>query len=171
MPSKKNLDEISQLQTSHNYKRYILERAALYNHKVIITGDFNMNPFDAGMVEPMGFFALNNSDFVRNQRTFQHSTEMMFYNPCWCLLGDYHALTKNQKVSGTHFYKDSPSKKLYWHLFDQVIISENMIQQFKHNELEIIEPEELLNELIVKKTVRKSATYSDHLPLKFTLKL
>lgn len=56
LPSKKNLDEISQLQATHNYKRLILERAPAYEHKVIIVGDFNMNPFDAGMVEPHGFF-------------------------------------------------------------------------------------------------------------------
>jgi len=167
-PSKKNQDEISQLQIAHNFKRYILERSSKYEDKVIIVGDFNMNPFDAGMVEPHGFYSLNFHEIVKNKKIFQHSPEQMFYNPCWTLLGD-NDKTKF-KIPGTYYYVSSPSKKLYWHLFDQIVLSEKMIKNFSHSDLEIIENPLMINEMIKSKP-KKNTIYSDHLPIKFTLNL
>ena len=167
-PSKNNQDEVSQLQTAYNYKKYILEKNADYNQKVIIVGDFNMNPFDAGMIEPHGFYALNHQDLIRDNVTFQHSPETMLYNPCWWLMGDYHPKNSSIKVSGSHYFKSAPSKKLYWHLFDQVLISKNMIDHFNYDDLEVLEIEEILQELKSKKT-REQAIYADHLPIMYSL--
>jgi exonuclease III len=169
-PSKKNQDDVSQLHTAFNYKRYILERAEKFNHNTIIVGDFNMNPFDHGMVEPHGFFALNNSGFVAGKRTVQHSVEVMFYNPCWWLLGDYHPKKGSRKMSGTHYFSGSPSKKLYWHLFDQVIVSKSMVERFNHDDLEILEIDDLIKE-VVSSVSRKNAKFPDHLPITFSLNL
>ena len=168
LPSKKNLDEISQLQAASNYKRVILERSSNYKNQIVVVGDFNMNPFDAGMVEPHGFFAINYKKKVQDETVFQHSTEIMFYNPSWNLLGDYDKLNDISVVSGSHFYSGAPSKKLFWHLFDQVIVSKKMITNFVENELEVMQIKEIVDEVQTTVT-RRNALYSDHLPIKFTL--
>jgi exonuclease III len=169
-PSKKNQDEISQLQIAFNYKQYIMEFAKEYDFKVIVVGDFNMNPFDAGMVEPRGFYAISFAEMIREKRVFQGSEEMMFYNPCWWLLGDYHPEKKEMKTTGTHYYEGAYSKKLYWHLFDQVIISKKLIASFIHTDLDIIHIDEIVDEL-KEKPDRKTAKFSDHLPISFSLNL
>jgi exonuclease III len=169
LPSKKNLDESSQLQAAINYKRLIAEVASLYENKVIITGDFNMNPFDLGMVEPLGFFAINYKKRVQEESKFQHFSQLMFYNPCWGLLGDYDKINEISIVSGSHFYKNSPSKKLFWHLFDQVIVSKKMITNFVEGRLEVVQVQEIINE-VQSALTRDKANYSDHLPITFILK-
>lgn len=117
----------------------------------------------------MVFFALNYNEIVKNKTDFQFSTETMLYNPSWMLLGDNDK--SKFKLPGTHYYSGALSKKLYWHLFDQVIISEEMIEKFIHSEFEIIEIKGLINEVSIKKPKKEDAVFSDHLPIKFTLKL
>ncbi|HEV2480865.1 MAG TPA: hypothetical protein VGS79_14415 [Puia sp.] len=127
-----------------------------------------MNPFDLGMVEPGGFYALNFSDVVKPEKIVHSSVEMMFYNPCWWLLGDYHPVVKQNKTSGSHYFEGAPSRKLYWHLFDQVILSPPLIPHFVHDDLEIVQVQEIIDELAKKKLARKGALYSDHLPIIFS---
>lgn len=165
-PSRRNQDELSQLQIAYNYKAYILEGSEVYQDKVIIVGDFNMNPFDAGMVEPHGFYALNHRDVIRDTRIFQHSPEKMLYNPCWWLMSDIYPQIRAIKSSGSHYFDGAPSKKLFWHMYDQVLLSKDMIHMFNNDDLEIIQEKNIIQDVTGNNRPKE---HSDHLPLKFSL--
>lgn len=166
-------DELSQLTVASRYKTFVAQAGGRplsdFGQRIAVVGDFNMNPFDAGMVQPAGFFALNNRSEVRPTREAQFVPELMFYNPCWALLSDIDPLDNEQtRVSGTHYYTGAPSKKLYWHLYDQVIVSKSLTDRLVANELHIGTYPPLLAYV---KSRSGLVNYSDHLPLYFTLNL
>lgn len=169
-------DEPSLLEVASRFKTYIAQAGGKslseFGERIAIVGDFNMNPFDLGMVQPTGFYALNNRDSVRHSRDFYHSPELMFYNPCWALLSDVDLNPPAaRRLSGSHYYGGAPSKKLYWHLYDQVVFSQSLIDRFVPAGLRIASYALLEAEVTNPKTKRKTALYSDHLPLCFTLNL
>ena len=173
-PSKKYQDEISQLQIAHTYKSKLLAESSkkkkVYDDRIIIVGDFNMNPFDAGMLEPHGFHAVSNRDFADHQKKVNFVASPSFYNPCWALLGDYAIRHDNRKVGGSHYYAGAHSRRLYWHLFDQVLVSQAMIDCFVDRPLQLIEVPALEKEMR-SGIKRVDARYSDHFPLAFILHL
>ncbi|MDQ2771081.1 MAG: hypothetical protein M3Y54_11340 [Bacteroidota bacterium] len=165
-------DEPSLYGAAIRYKTFLLQAGgrplADFGHRIAVVGDFNMNPFDSGMVEPQGFFALNNRHVIRQTRDFQFAPEVMFYNPCWALLSDFDPVAPDQaKPSGSLYFTGAPSKKLYWHLFDQVVLSYQLANRFVHPELRLVAYPPLRKE--AEKSSREGASYSDHLPLQFTL--
>jgi len=88
-PSKIYHDEITHLQVVPNYKEKI-HSLTQNSKRLFIFGDFNMNPFDVGMVEPLGFFAHNNRELITTETQFKHGRQnILYYNPSWSLLGDY----------------------------------------------------------------------------------
>jgi exonuclease III len=166
-------DEPSQLGLASRYKGIIAEAAGKplsdFGERIVVVGDFNMNPFDLGMIEPTAFFAINNRKFVRHQRKVAGVNELMFYNPCWTLLSDINqAMHPTLRVSGSIYYTGTASKKLYWHLFDQVLLSESLIKHFDASALQLgFHPK--IEKEVMSSVTRKNADYSDHLPLCFTL--
>jgi hypothetical protein len=166
-------DETSQMTVANRYKAFIVQGAGRplsdFGQRIAVVGDFNMNPFDAPMLEPIGFYAPNNRDAVRVTREAQFVPELMFYNPCWSLLSDIDPLNEGQpRVCGTHYYPGAASKKLHWHLYDQVILSECLADRLVARELRIATFPALLAYVKSRKGEDK---YSDHLPLCFTLNL
>lgn len=170
-PSKLLMDEARQLQAASTYKRFILQGAARDSATVRerIVGDFNMNPFDLGMLEPMGFHAIGNQDFVKHDRVVQYSPEPMFYNPCWSLLGDQQASKGLRRTGGSHFYGRATSRHLYWHLLDQVLVSEALLTDFVHEDLEIVQIPAIIAEQIKPAKKGQTDAFSDHLPLTFSI--
>lgn len=174
-PSKLYLDEVRQLQAASTYKRFILQGAArnsvALRERIIIIGDFNMNPYDLGMLEPMGFHAISNQTFVKHDRVVQYSPEPMFYNPCWSLLGDHNANQRLPRTGGTQYYSGPTSRQLYWHLLDQVLISEALMPGFLHECLEIAQVPAIIAEQIAPRRKGQVNLLSDHLPLLFSILL
>ena len=177
MPSHRHghQDEPSLHDVAVRYKKFILEAGgqplASFGNRIAVMGDFNMNPFDLGMLQPMSFYAVNNQAYVRHTRLFVQEPEVMFYNPCWALLSDYDPGQPGvPKPSGSTYYGGTPSKKLYWHLYDQVIVSERLMDRLVPQELRIA-PHTSLQTEVQSNIPRKKAIYSDHLPLQFTLNL
>jgi len=175
LPSRRggHQNEDSQLGLAGRYKQFIEEAAGQplsnFGERIVVVGDFNMNPFDLGMIEPTAFFAINNREFVRHKRKVDGVYELMFYNPCWALLSDINqAQPANLRVSGSHYYKGTASKKLYWHLFDQVILSKSLIKHFDASALRLASHSAIEKE-VMSSVKRKDADYSDHLPICFTL--
>jgi hypothetical protein len=173
-PSKRSQDEVSQLQIAHSYKAKILATAvndvARYGNRLIVVGDFNMNPFDAGMVEPLGFHALGNRDHANPDTERHYDKTPIFYNPCWALLGDYHPAHTDRRTGGSFYYAGSTSRRLFWHLFDQVLVSQEMVDSFVPSSLSLVEVPSLHQEMM-SGIDRKKAQYADHFPLTFTLTL
>ncbi len=167
IPSKMNYDEYDQLQLAFNYKKYITTRAAEYDNKILVAGDFNMAPFEKGMTEPMGFFALPSNRHVQPQtENIMGSRQLSFYNPCWRLLGDYNTISKSFRTGGSFFYEKSRKRKAKtWHLFDQIIMTKNLFDLFDNDSLCLFET------IMLSDDIENPNKIIDHLPLCFTLKL
>lgn len=198
LPSRRHghQDEASQLGLASRYKSYIEEGSDLlsdFEKRIVVAGDFNMNPFDLGMVEPTGFFALNNRAFVRHIRKVDKVPELMFYNPSWAMMSDIvptlmpiqtqpppvpqvppstspSIQPASLRISGSLYYAGTASKKLYWHLYDQVLLSKSLANNFDASELRIASYPHIEQE-VMSRVSRAKAKYSDHLPLCFTLNL
>ena len=137
-------------------------------HKVnrhIVVGDFNMNPFETGMIKANGFHGTMSSEVAgRGSRTVQQREYPYFYNPTWSLFGDL-----NKDVSGTYYYQHAEHVCYEWNVFDQVLIRPSMVDNFVKGSLEIIHSDGVTS-LLTNRNVPNKTTYSDHLPLFFKLK-
>lgn len=161
-PSKLYHDENTHLQCVPAYKDKVLK---LTDHaeRLFIVGDFNMNPFDLGMVEPAGFFAYNNKELLENDPILKYNDyRIQFYNPCWALLGDFFLdvdLKIKNRTGGTFYYQPKLSRAYQWHLIDQIILRKALINEFSPSELKVIDDRFKLDNSI------------DHYPLKFSFNL
>ncbi|CAN5500839.1 hypothetical protein BH09BAC4_BH09BAC4_18090 [soil metagenome] len=130
----------------------------------IVLGDFNMNPFETGMIKANGFHGTMSSEVAsRGSRMVQTREYPYFYNPTWSLFGDL-----NKDVSGTYYYQHAEHVNYEWNVFDQVLIRPSMVNNFVKDSLEIIQTDSVTS-LITKRNIPDQKTYSDHLPLFFTL--
>ena len=135
------------------------------NERTVIVGDFNMNPFETSMVKTTGFHGTMSSEVARaGARTVQGQDYKCFYNPTWSLFGDL-----NKTVSGTYYYHRSEHVCYEWNIFDQVLLRPAMIDNFVNESLEIVSTDSV-NLLVTNKGRPDRSSYSDHLPLFFTLK-
>jgi hypothetical protein len=130
----------------------------------IVVGDFNMNPFDTGMIDPDGFHAVMDRAIAQREgRNIYGELYPYFYNPTWHLMGNQVA-----RVPGSYYFIQ-PKVTQYWYTLDQVLVGSDLIPKFMVESLELltqVKNHHLLTSLAGKP--RKSR-YSDHLPLKFSL--
>lgn len=167
-PSKKNYNELQQLEIA---KEYVLEIEDLEkiksNTKTLIFGDFNMNPYELGMSEYSAFNAtLSEFEAKKKIKEFHYKKYSYFYNPMWSFLGDRNHLTGEKKIPGSYYYNQKP----YWNIFDKVIMRPDIIDFFDFSSLKLIEnlgDEKIVNDNFFIDTNE----YSDHLPLSFKIKL
>ncbi len=84
----------------------------LDTRNTVVVGDFNMNPFDAGMIGAHGFHATmdpSRQSRILNGRHYDH-----FYNPMWKCMGG--------SPLGTHYHSQSGENELFWHTLDQILV-------------------------------------------------
>ena len=164
LPSKLRLDNISQ---SHYATRFreILKGINYQGEKTIIFGDFNMNPFEEGMISSEAFHALNSKLITSKiQREVYGEKRYYFYNPTWLLYTKSH-----NEIIGSYYYNSSDFINLFWNMFDQVIISPDLINNFNFDTFKIIEKTILRN--LCKNGKPNEVIYSDHLPIFFEFNL
>ncbi len=104
-PSKMYLDESGNAEIMHYMLQDIQEIKDKKKIKgVVILGDFNMNPFEAPMIEATALQAISSSEIVvqRKKRTYRSREREFFYNPMWNFLGD------EKKPIGSFYYKSPP---------------------------------------------------------------
>ncbi|AXP80483.1 hypothetical protein CJ739_1394 [Mariniflexile rhizosphaerae] len=146
-----------------------LEEFKSSTRNTLILGDFNMNPFEDGLVNSAGLHNINNKEIASTMsRNYQGKSYNYFYNPMWSFLGD----ESKGSVQGTHFHNTYKPINYFWNLYDQIMIRPELIPYFDENELTIIS--KIGNNSLVKKIngyTRIDKDYSDHLPIKFQLKL
>ncbi|HDR7661071.1 endonuclease/exonuclease/phosphatase family protein [Bacillus toyonensis] len=124
----------------------------------VIAGDFNMNPFEKGMLQSGGFHAFPTiHEAEKKKRTLDEEEYKMFYNPMWKYFGE------SKEVSGTYYTNPTHTYGLYWNIFDQVIYRPSLMEivddvevKLKIRDHDLIEGHKIL--------------VSDHLPLYFKLK-
>ncbi|MHA7842793.1 MAG: endonuclease/exonuclease/phosphatase family protein [Winogradskyella sp.] len=136
------------------------------NINTIIIGDFNMNPFDFGMVQTTGLHSVMSKEVaLKKKRTVDGKEYPFFYNPMWSFFGDDGKGT----VNGTIYNTLSKPINYFWNTFDQVIIRPEFLDHFEESELEIIT--ELGSGVkLIKNSSIIDDSISDHLPISIKIK-
>lgn len=116
----------SKLYSDPSDQAYWARRAVGNNHDVetqlghmrtLVIGDFNMNPFEEGMIAIDAFNAVMEKGRARTPRERRGIIYHRFYNPMWSRLGD-----DNEGPPGTFFQQSGGSPAIYWHTLDQVLL-------------------------------------------------
>jgi endonuclease/exonuclease/phosphatase family metal-dependent hydrolase len=154
-------DEDAQHISTIFFKQDIELAEAESGHKnTIIFGDFNMNPFDKGMVSVVSLNSLPSLKIAKNgSRVFQGREHSFFYNPSWNLLGDL------DDSPGTYFHGSPSSLSHYWNILNQVIVRPTIADRFQTASLKILK--NAGSHSLVNPDGKPSV--SDHLPIFFCM--
>jgi hypothetical protein len=119
LPSKLNWSNTTQTTHSVLVSQEIRAVEVDVGHaRTIVVGDFNMNPFDSGLISTHGFNAvLTRREAKIRPRTVQGRQFPYFFNPMWSFLGD-----KTPHASGTYYHRSPPPDAQAWNIYDQVIV-------------------------------------------------
>jgi hypothetical protein len=132
------------------------------HRRTVLVGDFNMNPFEVGMVSAGGFNAVTSRAIASRYTRTVHGREYpFFYNPMWSHFGD-----SRSETAGSYYYDAGEHVNYYWHLFDQVLLRPELAARFRPDWLQIIKaigPRSLVTD----DGRPNSAVASDHLPIVF----
>jgi endonuclease/exonuclease/phosphatase family metal-dependent hydrolase len=164
-PSKMHWDDLSQSLEAVNLMNKIRSYETKNGKNTLLIGDFNMNPYEPGMISSMGLHGMKDANIAKKKnRVVQGKSYDFFYNPMWNFLGD------GGEVPGTFFYPKAVHHNVMWNTFDQILIRPNLLNFMKISDIEIIRNIGT-NQLIDSRTKQIKETYSDHLPLLLTLNL
>jgi hypothetical protein len=165
LPSKLHWDDDSQSAECGELGREISEAEDQAGHiRTVLVGDFNMNPFERGMVETTGLHGTMSRTIAQRQsRIVQDRQYRFFYNPMWSHLGD-----SRQRAAGSYYYDSAKHVNYFWNTFDQVLIRPDLIGGFDPDRLSILTKVGALD--LVRSDGRPDVTkFSDHLPIVFEL--
>jgi endonuclease/exonuclease/phosphatase family metal-dependent hydrolase len=134
------------------------------HQRTVLVGDFNMNPFEPGVVAAGGLHAVMSREVAsRQSRTVQGRDYRFFYNPMWNHFGD-----ANGDTAGSYFYGASEHVSYFWNLFDQVLIRPELAARFDPSTLSILTS--AMSQSLVRCDGRPDKEhFSDHLPIVFDL--
>jgi exonuclease III len=121
----------------------------------IVIGDFNTDPFAEEMIKPTTLFSTMFKDVIvrRGVRSRRGKTCQMMYNPV------ISCLSESDGCYGSYYY-DKDYSPLYWHFYDQIIVSGPLVDRVRQYEyLKHIGEKDLL------RSGRPDKRVSDHLPL------
>lgn len=126
-------------------------------NKLILLGDFNMNPFERGMNMASGLNAMMTKTCVKlGSRKHLGDNYDFYYNPMWSLFGD-----NTDGPAGT-IYDTSSQGPYGWSMLDQVIIHHSIIGLFDNVK---ILTEAGSKSLMSKKGRPDAKNASDHFPI------
>jgi hypothetical protein len=131
--------------------------------RTLVVGDFNMTPYEQGMVSIKGMHALMSKHLTDSVHKLERrSGSPCFYNPMWSHLGD-----RPDRSPGSYFFSNTASAtNTFWMLLDQVIVRRELMDSI--SQLTILNHDGS-DSLVTDKGRPRKATYSDHLPLFFTI--
>lgn len=166
-PSKRYWDEESQSVECIDLANSIRSVEIDVGHsRTILVGDFNMNPFETGLVSAAGLHAVMSRKIAeRNKRTVQQKEYPFFYNPMWNFFGD-----STMGPPGTYYYTTSTHKIFFWNIFDQLLVRPDLLNSFNNDDLMIITSTDNIN-LLNRNGFPNQKEYSDHLPIYFKLNI
>jgi len=163
LPSKAHMKDDEQLQEVMYFMQDVRAvEAECQNTNTVLAGDFNMNPFDPGMIAAAGVHSVSClATASRGPRTIRERKHDFFYNPTWNLLGDWDG------PAGTFFYPPPSYDSLYWHMLDQVVLRPSLAKLFDPKSLRILTS--IGSDSLMSNLGRPSV--SDHLPIIFSIAL
>jgi hypothetical protein len=165
LPSKLYWSDDSQaFESTELARRISTEEDKVGHQRTVLVGDFNMNPFEPGMVAAAGLNCVPTRRLAaRGVRTVQGREYRLFYNPMWSHFGD-----ATRDTAGSYFYSSAEHVSYFWHIFDQVLIRPVLAQQFDPRKVEIVAS--VGEHSLVHADGRPDAVAcSDHLPVIFEL--
>ncbi len=164
LASKIHTTEHDQHSEAIEYATQIRNAENDHGTNTIVIGDFNMNPFEAGMVDASGFHAvMDRTTALQENRTVKSQEYPFFYNPMWNYLGDISDFTP-----GTYFYRQGNKVVYFWNMFDQVLLRPALLPYFTDDSVRIITSYGTTSLLDSNQRPDKQL-YSDHLPILLTL--
>lgn len=168
--SKLHRAEGSQIFEASRLARLIERQEEREKHsRTLVVGDFNMNPFEPGIVAAGGLHAVASRRIAsEGARTVQGQTHRYFYNPMWNFLGD-----ARESPPGTYYRRRGDHVEYFWHAFDQVLVRPDLLDGFTAGKVRILTgvPEGGTNSFLTKAGFPNRQTASDHLPLLFKVAL
>lgn len=166
LPSKLYQSDTDQSSLCCRWVGAIQQAEARVGHsRTVVVGDFNMNPFESGVVGSEGFHAVMDERIARRgSRQVLGQERAFFYNPMW----HYFRNTRSGPL-GTYFYDRSGRPvNYYWNTFDQVLVRPDLIDRFSTEDLLVITAAGDTALLDASGRPDKEIA-SDHLPIFFTL--
>ena len=128
--------------------------------RTLVIGDFNMNPFERGLVNFDCFHAVMSRATARRRlRRSDRRERRFFYNPMWSHFGD-----RSPGPPGSYYRSGSRQTEYFWHLFDQVLLRPELLDYFMDDGLEVV-TRIGQRSLVNRRGVPDRNTGSDHLPL------
>lgn len=163
LPSKLNQTEQTQILEASEFKKEIeLAEIELQTENTFIVGDFNMNPFEAGMVSASAFHSIPCEKMASSdKRTIKQREHKYFYNPMWNLFGDF------DNNPGSYFHRSSEQAVYFWNILDQVILRPKLSPLFVKDSLRFLQ--NISDTSLISKSGRPDL--SDHLPITFEFNL
>ncbi len=163
LQSKLHHAEEDQRMLAMELARDIGDHEARFAHaRTVLVGDFNMNPFEPGVVGASGLHAVMTRAIAeKGTRTVSSRESRYFYNPMWSYFGD-----RSEGPPGTYYYRKSTPICYFWNMFDQVLLRPDIVHWLK--DLRILDHDGSTS-LLDKLGQPDSETASDHLPLYFRL--
>jgi len=161
LPSKRYETEQGQSFLSVRIARVIREAEEHVGHsRTLVIGDFNMNPFEPGMVGAEGLHAIMDRRIASQVvRTVRREDYPFFYNPMWGHFGDGRG-----GAPGSYFYNSGAHVNFFWHIFDQVLLRPAVLPFFADEDLKIVT--DIRGASLLNSAGRPDAkNFSDHLPL------
>lgn len=132
--------------------------------RTLVIGDFNMNPFEDGLVSSEKLHAVMDRGVARKEfRIVSGVRRKFFYNPSWNLLGDL-----DGRPPGTYYYPRSTPISLFWNTFDQAMIRPSILPYFPQNGLRLISS---IGDTSLIRNGKVDKRISDHLPILIELNL
>ncbi len=146
--------------------RQLIEKAEkhLGHSRTIVIGDFNMNPFEPGLVAADSLNAVMDRNIAeRRTRIIQREKRKFFYNPLWNHFGD-----SKPNPPGTYYYDSGSQVNYYWNMFDQILIRPDLLNFFQPENFKIVTKIQKVS-LLSGSGKPDKMRISDHLPIIFSL--
>jgi exonuclease III len=124
--------------------------------RTIVFGDFNLSPFDDGIISSESFHAvMSRQTALRGARTVYEESRKFFYNPMWKLLA------ADDLVCGTYHHSSNNPLEYFWHCYDQILFRPSLIEMLPRDAVEILS--KVRGKALVSE--RGFPSISDHLPV------
>lgn len=135
--------------------------------ETIVIGDFNMNPYESGLVAANGLHAMPDLKHISTRngsRKIDGINYKYFYNPMWNFFGD------NKQPIGTHYFREPGHVSREWNIYDQVIYRPSLSEFIDIEKIEIIY--KIGGQSLITALNRPDKdNYSDHLPIKLEINI
>ncbi len=116
LPSKLWNDPEDQTFVCTHLARQLVDAEDSVEHgRLLVVGDFNINPFEAAMLSPAALNAESSRRVAEKRaRVINGHSYRYFYNPMWNFFGD-----AGSGPGGTYFYGGGKKARVSWNIFDQ----------------------------------------------------